>query len=215
MLFLSRATGPVATAIVLFALLGMSSPSKAWDLTRTPIAAAVTAIPTIENLSDTVPVPTPAMKPATDATPDEVALSATPVSAPGLAFASLAAAVAAQNMPGDMDSELSCLAGRLEPGQHEHQRDGDDREDEAENQRCALPLHRIELHSHTVVRQRRGISPVPEKVRRYLESAGQVQSHDSIPYLRVGSRRTVDSPEQDVFHRGIYLRLLTGYRGDG
>jgi spore germination cell wall hydrolase CwlJ-like protein len=113
MSFLSRATGPVATAIVLFALLGMSSPSKAWDLTRTPIAAAVTAIPTIENLSDTVPVPTPAMKPATDTTPDEVALSATPVSAPGLAFASLAAAVAAQNMPGDMDSELSCLAGAV------------------------------------------------------------------------------------------------------
>jgi N-acetylmuramoyl-L-alanine amidase len=113
MSFAPRATGPVATAICLFALLGMSSPSKAWDLTRTPIAAAVTAIPTIENLSDTVPVPAPALKPATDTTPDEVALSATPVPAPGLAFASLAAAVAAQDMPGAMDSELSCLAGAV------------------------------------------------------------------------------------------------------
>ncbi len=113
MFSVSRATGPVATAICLFALLGVSSPSKAWDLTRTPIAAAVTAIPAMENLSDTVPVPTPTLKPATDSTPDEVALSTTSAPAPGLAFASLAAAVAAQNMPGTMDSELECLAGAV------------------------------------------------------------------------------------------------------
>ena len=113
MSFVSRATGPVATAICLFALLGMSSPSKAWDLTRMPVAAAITVIPAIENLPDTVPVPAATLKPATDATPDEVALTAAPAPAPGLAFASLAAAVAAQDTPGTMNSELECLAGAV------------------------------------------------------------------------------------------------------
>lgn len=113
MSFVSRATGPVATAICLFALLGLSSPSKAWDLTRMPAAAAATAIATIDNATDTVPVPTPGLKPATDATPDEVALSTTPAPAPGLAYASLAAAVAAQDAPGAMSSELECLAGAV------------------------------------------------------------------------------------------------------
>jgi len=109
MSFVSRATGPVATAIVLTALLGMSSPSKAWDLARMPVAAAASIIPAIENLPDTVPVPTATFKPAIEAAPDEVALSA-PSPAPGLAFASLAAAVAAQDMKGDMSDELECLA---------------------------------------------------------------------------------------------------------
>ena len=66
------------------------------------------------------------------------------------------------------DRRLSDLSGGLEPGQDEHQRDGEKRENEAENQRCALTLHRVELHPHTVMRQRGGISPVPEKVRRHL-----------------------------------------------
>lgn len=113
MSFASRVTGPVATAVFLVALLGLSSPSKAWDLTRMPAAAAATAISTIDNVTDTVPVPTPGMKSTTDAAPDEVALSTTPASAPGMAFASLAAAVAAQNVPGAMDSELECLAGAV------------------------------------------------------------------------------------------------------
>ena len=113
MSFISRATGPVATAFVLFALLGLSSPSKAWDMTRMPAAAAATAISTLDNATDTVPVSTPGMKPATDTTPDEVALSATPTSAPGMAFASLAAAVAAQDMPDAMGPELECLAGAV------------------------------------------------------------------------------------------------------
>jgi len=78
-----------------------------------PAAAAATAISTIDNAADTVPVPTPALKPATDTTPDEVALSATPAPAPGLAYASLAAAVAAQDAPGAMTSELECLAGAV------------------------------------------------------------------------------------------------------
>ena len=113
MSFVSRATGPVATAICLFALLGMSSPSKAWDITRMPVAAAAAAVPVLNNLPDTVPVPVPTLKPATDPTPDEVALSAAPAPAPGLAFASLAAAVAAQSAPGTIDSELECLAGAV------------------------------------------------------------------------------------------------------
>lgn len=114
MSFFSRATGPVATAICLFALLGMSSPSKAWDLTRMPVAAAATVIPAIDNLPDTVPVPTPSFKPVTDIAPDEVTVASAPASAPGLAFASLAAAVAAQDVPGAaVDSELECLAGAI------------------------------------------------------------------------------------------------------
>ncbi len=110
---------------------------------------------------------------------------------------------------------LSDLPGGLEPGQHEHQRDGQKREDEAENQRCALALHRIELHPHTVVRQRSRVSPVPEKVRRHLESTGQIQSHDSIPYLRVGPRRAADSGSEGGIHRCICSRLLSGCRGGG
>ena len=113
MSFVSRATGSVATATIAIALLGMSSPSKAWDLTRMPVAAAAAVIPALDNLPDTVPVPTAALKPATEAAPDEVALSAAPSSAPGLVYASLAAAVAAQNAPGAMNSELECLAGAV------------------------------------------------------------------------------------------------------
>ena len=113
MSFVSRAAGPVATVSIVIALLGMSSPSKAWDLTRMPVAAAAAVIPAIENLPDTVPVPTATLKPATEAAPDEVALSTAPSSAPGLAYASLAAAVAAQEAPGAMNSELECLAGAV------------------------------------------------------------------------------------------------------
>jgi N-acetylmuramoyl-L-alanine amidase len=110
MSFVSRATGPVATAVVFFALLGMSSPSKAWDIARMPVTAAATVIPLIDNLPDTVPVPSPTLKPATVTTPDEVSVAGSLRPAPGLAFASLAAAVAAQDMSGAMDSELECLA---------------------------------------------------------------------------------------------------------
>ena len=101
----SRATGPVAIAISLFALLGMSSPSKAWDLARTPVPAAATVLPAT-NLPDTVPVPNASLSPATERTPDEVTVASSPVAT----YASLAAAVAAQDMPDDADSELSCLA---------------------------------------------------------------------------------------------------------
>ena len=102
MSFFSRATGPVAASITLFALLGMSSPSKAWDIARMPVeAAAATVIPAI-NSSNTVPVPGSALQPATETTPDEVSIATTPAPAAGLNYASLAAAVAAQDMPGTM-----------------------------------------------------------------------------------------------------------------
>jgi spore germination cell wall hydrolase CwlJ-like protein len=77
-----------------------------------PASAAATVIPAI-NTPDTVPVPDSPLKPATDTTPDEVSIAKAPAPAVGLAYASLAAAVAAQDMPGDMDSELSCLAGAV------------------------------------------------------------------------------------------------------
>lgn len=108
MSFFSRATGPVAIAISLFALLGMSSPGKAWDVARTAVPAVAT-VPTI-NLPGTVPVPNSPIQPATGTTPDEVTVATTPSSLGVVSYASLAAAVAAQDIPGNADSELSCLA---------------------------------------------------------------------------------------------------------
>jgi N-acetylmuramoyl-L-alanine amidase len=111
MSFISRATGPVAIAISFFALFGMSSPGKAWDLAKTPVAAVAT-LPAI-NPPGTVPVPNSSIQPATGTTPDEVTVATTPTSLGAVSYASLAAAVAAQDMPGDADSELSCLAGAV------------------------------------------------------------------------------------------------------
>jgi hypothetical protein len=96
----------VAIAISGYALLGMSSPGKAWDLAKSPVPAVATILPT-NNIPGTVPVPSAPISPALDPAPDEV----TTASAAGvLPFASLAAAVAAQDLAGDGDSELSCLA---------------------------------------------------------------------------------------------------------
>ena len=106
----SRVTGPVAIAISGFALLGMSSPSKAWDLDKTPTPAVATVLPAI-NLPGTVPVPTAPVSPAANPAPDEVTMASPPGAATGtLTYASLAAAVAAQDIASDADSELSCLA---------------------------------------------------------------------------------------------------------
>ena len=113
MSFISRVTSPVATFITLFALLGMSSPSKAWDVARTPVDAVSAAVLPATNSPGTVPVPDSPLKPATDPTPDEVSITKAPAPAVGLSYASLAAAVAAQDAPGAMDSELSCLAGAV------------------------------------------------------------------------------------------------------
>jgi len=75
-------------------------------------AVAATVLPAI-NLPNTVPVPDATLRPATDTTPDEVSIATAPTTTPGLAYASLAAAVAAQDAPGAMDSELECLAGAV------------------------------------------------------------------------------------------------------
>lgn len=112
----SRVTGPVAITVSLIALLGLSSPGKAWDFARMPITAAATVIPAVSNINnvpDTVPVPDAVLQPATATTPDEVSVATAPVAVPGLAYASLAAAVAAQDAPGELDSEMSCLAGAV------------------------------------------------------------------------------------------------------
>ncbi|HEX4695345.1 cell wall hydrolase [Sphingomonas sp.] len=100
----------MAIAVSLFALLGLSSPGKAWDLGKTPVPAVAT-VPSI-NLPGTVPVPDSSIQPATGTTPDEVTVATTPSSLGSVSYASLEAAVAAQVMD-DADSELSCLAGAV------------------------------------------------------------------------------------------------------
>ncbi|WP_299423576.1 cell wall hydrolase [Sphingomonas bacterium] len=91
----------------------MSSPSKAWDVARAPVDTVTTAVLPAINTPGTVPVPNSPLKPATDPTPDEVSIAKAPPPAVGLSYASLAAAVAAQDTPREMDSELSCLAGAV------------------------------------------------------------------------------------------------------
>ena len=108
MSFLVRAAVPVATFV---ALLGPSSPGQAWEIARTPAETTATVIPAL-NPPDTAPVPGAPGAPATDAS-DDVSIATTPVPAPGLAYASLAAAVAAQDMPGALDPQLECLAGAV------------------------------------------------------------------------------------------------------
>lgn len=113
MTFFSRAAAPVATFVTLFALLGMSSPGMAWDVARAPVDTVTTAVLPAINPPGTVPVPNSPLNPATDTTPDEVSLATTRAPSVGLSYASLAAAVAAQDTPGAMDSELECLAGAV------------------------------------------------------------------------------------------------------
>lgn len=117
MLFFSRAASPAATFLTILALIGISSPSKAWDVSRIPVTTpALSTNSLTPNGLDTVPVPDSAMKTVTDATeatPDEVRLGTAPTAPAGLSYASLAAAVAAQETPGDVDSELSCLASAV------------------------------------------------------------------------------------------------------
>lgn len=113
MTFFSRAAAPVAIFATAFALLGMSSPSMAWDVVHTPVESVTAAVLPAINPPGTVPVPDSPLKPATDTTPDEVSIAKAAAPAVGLSYASLAAAVAAQDAPGAMDSELECLAGAV------------------------------------------------------------------------------------------------------
>lgn len=115
MLKFPRAAGPVATFMMIFALAGVSSPGKALGLDQLPDTAAVITVP-VRTINTPVPgsVPTPDMSSATTDSPDEVHVANPTPPAAGIAYASLAAAVADQNVAGEgMDSELTCLAGAI------------------------------------------------------------------------------------------------------
>jgi spore germination cell wall hydrolase CwlJ-like protein len=113
MLKFSRAAGPVATFMTIFALAGLSSPGKALGLDQLPDTAAVITVP-VRAINTPVPgsVPTPDISSATTDSPDEVHVASTTLPA-GIAYTSLAAAVADQQVAGEGDSELSCLAGAI------------------------------------------------------------------------------------------------------
>jgi N-acetylmuramoyl-L-alanine amidase len=110
----SRAASPVATFMMIFALAGVSSPGKALGLDQLPEAAAVITSPA-HAINPPVPgsVPTPDIAAITDS-PDEVHVATAPAPTAGIAYASLAEAVADQDVAGDgADSELDCLAGAV------------------------------------------------------------------------------------------------------
>jgi N-acetylmuramoyl-L-alanine amidase len=121
MLRLSSVAGPAAAFISLSALAAITVPGKALGLDRVPeLVSAVTATATVPDInpSASLPVPSSAIASATDVTPDEVHV-ATPTLTAGAApaglptFASLAAAVDANDEPGAGDAELECLAGAV------------------------------------------------------------------------------------------------------
>jgi spore germination cell wall hydrolase CwlJ-like protein len=110
MLFFNRAATIAAVSLTILAL---ASPGKAWD-NRTPVSTpALSTTTSAINVPDTVPVPDSMVPAATTSTPDEVNLAGAPAPSVGLTFASLSAAVAAQDVPGEIDSELACLAGAV------------------------------------------------------------------------------------------------------
>ncbi len=110
MLFSSRAASLAATFFAISALLGVSATSKAMGLDRDAGIAAVATAGTVVN--PPAPKPVPALDITNDdtVTPDEVRTAAPMGPTGNLKFASLAAAVAASDVPGDADSELTCLA---------------------------------------------------------------------------------------------------------
>jgi N-acetylmuramoyl-L-alanine amidase len=121
MLRLSSVAGPAAAFIALSALAAISVPGKALGLDRVPeLVSAATATATVPDINPALPQPVPgsAIAPAVDETPDEVHV-ATPALTAGTAvsavptFASLAAAVDANDEPGAGDAELECLAGAV------------------------------------------------------------------------------------------------------
>lgn len=106
MTFFSRAAGPAATLIAISALVLIASPG--WALDKAPSELA--AISTLAVINPPAPAPVPQLDMTNDGTasPDEVRVIK-PVTEVGT-FPSLAAAVAARDMPVGADSELSCLA---------------------------------------------------------------------------------------------------------
>lgn len=114
MLKLPRAAGPVATFFTIFALAGVSSPGKALGSEQLPdTTAAITA--SVRAINPPVPgsVPTPDISAKTDSA-EEVRVANQAPPAAGIAYASLAEAVADQQVAGEgTDSELECLAGAI------------------------------------------------------------------------------------------------------
>lgn len=116
MLFSSRAASLAATFIALTTLAGftVSSRARGADRDATLIPAMATTATTTTAINPSVPKPVPSIDPGDgEKTTSNEVRSAAPVPAPGLQFASLAAAVAGQDVDDDVDSELSCLAGAV------------------------------------------------------------------------------------------------------
>jgi N-acetylmuramoyl-L-alanine amidase len=115
MLFSSRAANLTATFFAITMLAGISS-SKALgadrDASLIPAIATTTTTGTAINPPALKPVPSIDPIDGAPTSADEVRTAA-PAVAPGLQFASLAAAVAGQDFSDDADSELSCLAGAV------------------------------------------------------------------------------------------------------
>jgi N-acetylmuramoyl-L-alanine amidase len=104
----------VATLLTITFLVAISSPGRALELDRSPAeVAAVAATTAVINPPAGKAVP-PALDMSDDPTvsPDEVR-AVNPVVTSGTGFASLAAAVAAVDTPGDASGELSCLASAV------------------------------------------------------------------------------------------------------
>lgn len=114
MLFSSRAASLAATFIALTALAGFSGPSRALgadrDATLIPAIATTSAV-----INPPAAKPVPSIEPSADSATaaDEVRTAAPAAAAPGLQFASLAAAVAGQDVGDDASDELECLAGAV------------------------------------------------------------------------------------------------------
>lgn len=115
---LSSVAVPAAAFIALSTLVAVTVPGKALGLDRVPelVSAPSATVPDI-NPQTLQAVPAIAITAATEVTPDEVRLTA-PAPTEGdavepMAFASLAAAVAANDEPGAGDAELECLAGAV------------------------------------------------------------------------------------------------------
>lgn len=116
MLFSSRAANLAATFLALTTLAGLTVSSKALGADRdaTLIPAIATTATTTSAINPSGPKPVPSVEPGDAATtsPNDVRTTA-PAPAQGLQFASLAAAVAGQDIDEGADSELSCLAGAV------------------------------------------------------------------------------------------------------
>lgn len=114
MQFLHRAASLAATFIALTTLAGLSVSSKAIGADRdASLIPAIATTGTVTNPPVVKSVPGVAPDTSDSASADEVRTAAPAIEAPGLEFASLAAAVAGQDMPDEAGSELSCLAGAV------------------------------------------------------------------------------------------------------